>query len=115
MHLLHLWASSQTEMTDFPGFLHTTTRETPILSGGASPYNVYVIKGLTPPPPPSRGTQTYKSRGDPRFDSRPYQHFLCFAFADGYSFLLTSLTAVAFILLPPRLATTVIWWNDLRS
>ena len=52
MHLLHLWASSQTEMTDFPGFLHTTTRETPILSGGASPYNVYVIKGLTPPPLP---------------------------------------------------------------
>ena len=51
IHLIALWALSQTQMTDFSTLSYTCSLKKIPLSGGASPYMALGITGSTPPPP----------------------------------------------------------------
>ena len=49
IHLLALWALSQTQMTDFSTLSYTCSLKKIPLSGGASPYRA--LQGVPPPQP----------------------------------------------------------------
>ena len=51
IHLIALWALSQTQLTDFSTLSYTGSLKKIPLSGGASPYMALGITGSTPPPP----------------------------------------------------------------
>ena len=50
IHLIALWALSQTQMTDFSTLSYTCSLKKIPLSGGASPYKA--LQGVPPPPHP---------------------------------------------------------------